>query len=225
MEWKTLMDDTFENRIDLTPDSRPFRLALYRAGPKLREIEELKVQKQFKADVIEPDASECASPVSFVPKKDRFFRFWIDHHHLIKVTVRNTYSLPHIDECIDSSGIEKILSTLSANSDSWKIPVKKRTETNGFCRPCWIIIMQRHAIGLNNASTPFQRALDAISFGFKCKTRLIHLDSVIAFSRLAKKHLRHIAEIVSISRSAHVSLKLLNCKLFLHRGNIPSPRH
>lgn len=44
--------DAIQHRIELTPNSHLFLSALYRAGPKVRELEELELQKQLKADLI-----------------------------------------------------------------------------------------------------------------------------------------------------------------------------
>lgn len=64
-----------KHRIELALNSCPFCSALYRAGLKVRELKELEVRMQFKADIIEPVTFEWASSVILVPKKDGSFRF------------------------------------------------------------------------------------------------------------------------------------------------------
>lgn len=65
--------DAVDHRIDLMQDSRPFSSAPNQIGPKTHGLEVLEIQKQLKADVIEPFASECASLVLFLFKNtDRF---------------------------------------------------------------------------------------------------------------------------------------------------------
>ena len=41
------------------------------------------------------------SPVLFVKKKDGILRIWIDYRQLNKVTIKNKYSLPRIDDLFD----------------------------------------------------------------------------------------------------------------------------
>jgi hypothetical protein len=48
----------------------------------------------LKAEVIEPDTSEWASPVILVPKPDGSMRFCINCRRLKMVTVRDSYHLP-----------------------------------------------------------------------------------------------------------------------------------
>jgi hypothetical protein len=77
----------------------------------------------LKAGVIEPAHAEWASPVVLVPKPDGSMRFCIDYRRLNALTVKDSYPLPRMDECIDSLGDETIFFTLDCNSGYWKIPV------------------------------------------------------------------------------------------------------
>lgn len=67
---------------ELTPISCPFNSAPHGVGPKIRELEELEVQKQFMPDVIKPATSKLATPVLFVPKEHDFFRLCIYNRNL-----------------------------------------------------------------------------------------------------------------------------------------------
>jgi hypothetical protein len=66
----------------------------------------------LQAGVIEPATSEWASPVVLVPKPDGSLRFYIDYLKLNAFTVRDTYPLPRMDECIDSLRDAVVFSTL-----------------------------------------------------------------------------------------------------------------
>ena len=67
------------------------------------ELAELKIQLQELLDkeFIRPSNSPWKAPVLFVKKKDGTFRLCIDYHQLNKVTVKNKYSLPWIDDLFD----------------------------------------------------------------------------------------------------------------------------
>ena len=73
-----------------------------RDSPKTRELEQFEIDKQLKAGVIEPSNSEWAAPVLFAPKKDGRLRFCIDYGRLNTITVKYSYPIPRLDECIDS---------------------------------------------------------------------------------------------------------------------------
>ncbi len=73
--------------------------------------------------VIEPAMSESASPVVLVPKTDGTPRFCVDYRKLNAKTIRDSYPIPRMDDCIDSLGGAKVFSTLDCNSGYWRIPI------------------------------------------------------------------------------------------------------
>ena len=77
-----------------TPVSR----APYRMSPP--ELMELKMQLQELLDkgYIRPSVSPWGAPVLFVKKKDGTFRMCIDYRQLNKLTIKNRYPLPRIDD-------------------------------------------------------------------------------------------------------------------------------
>ncbi|KAA0035500.1 pol protein [Cucumis melo var. makuwa] len=75
--------------------------APYRMAPA--ELKELKVQLQELLDkgFIRPSVSPWGAPVLFVKKKDGSMRLCIDYRELNKVTVKNRYPLPRINDLFD----------------------------------------------------------------------------------------------------------------------------
>jgi hypothetical protein len=114
---------TTAHRIQLVPGAKPAYSQPYRAGAKAREAESVEIHRMLPAGVIEPATSESASPVLIIPKPDGSMRFCIDYRRLNTVTVRASYPLPRMDECIDSLVGASVFSTLDCNSCYWKISV------------------------------------------------------------------------------------------------------
>jgi hypothetical protein len=73
------------------------------------------LEKMLRSGVIEPATSEWESPVVLVPKPEGSVRFWIDYRKLNEITVRDTYQLLRMDECIESMGEAVVFSTLDCN--------------------------------------------------------------------------------------------------------------
>ncbi|GJT77606.1 putative reverse transcriptase domain-containing protein [Tanacetum coccineum] len=102
-----------EFQIDLVPGAAPVARAPYRLAPS--EMRELLVQLQelLKKGFIHPSSSPWGAPVLFVKKKDGSFRMCIDYHELNKLTVKNRYPLPRIDDLFDQLQDEAIKSRVA----------------------------------------------------------------------------------------------------------------
>jgi hypothetical protein len=103
--------------------AKPVHVPAYRAVARARESESTEVQRMLKAGAIEPANSERASPVVLVPKPDGSMRFCIKYRRLNALTIRDSYTLPRMDECMDSLGDAKFFSTLDCDSRYWQIQV------------------------------------------------------------------------------------------------------
>lgn len=173
-----------EHRIDLKPGSRPFKAQPRRSGPKERELLDFELKKQHGANVIEPTVSEWAAPVLFVPKKDGKLRFCIDYRKLNEATVKDSYPIPRMDDCLDSLGDATIFTGLDAYSGYWQMNVAKedRPKTAFTCHAGTFQCV-RMPFGLTNAPATFQRGLDMVLNKYKWKTCLVYLDDVIIYSK------------------------------------------
>ncbi|GJR05824.1 putative reverse transcriptase domain-containing protein [Tanacetum coccineum] len=80
---------------------RDFPKSPYRLAPS--EIEEFLGQLRELQDkgFIRPSSSPWGAPVLFVKKKDGSFRMCIDYRELNKLTIKNRYPLPRIDDLFD----------------------------------------------------------------------------------------------------------------------------
>ncbi|GJZ41401.1 putative reverse transcriptase domain-containing protein [Tanacetum coccineum] len=90
-----------EFQIDLVPGAAPVARAPYRLAPA--KMQELSTQLQELSDrgFIRPSSSPWGAPVLFVKKKDGSLQMCINYHELNKITVKNRYPLPRIDDLFD----------------------------------------------------------------------------------------------------------------------------
>nr|GEY93000.1 hypothetical protein [Tanacetum cinerariifolium] len=90
-----------EFQIDLIPRAAPVARALYRLAPsKMKELSE-QLQELSDKGFIRPSSPPWGAPVLFVKKKDGSFRMRINYQELNKLTVKNRYPLPRIDDLFD----------------------------------------------------------------------------------------------------------------------------
>nr|CAD1823573.1 unnamed protein product [Ananas comosus var. bracteatus] len=91
-------DREIEFVVDLVPGTTPISKAPYRMAPA--ELKELKAQLQDLLDkgFMRPSVSPWGTPVLFVKKNDGSLRLCVDYRELNKVTIKNKYPLPRIDD-------------------------------------------------------------------------------------------------------------------------------
>ncbi|KAL0288200.1 UNVERIFIED_CONTAM: Transposon Tf2-11 polyprotein [Sesamum calycinum] len=79
----------------------PISIAPYRMAPV--ELQEFKKQLEelLKKGFVRPSTSPWGAPVLFVKKKDGSMRLCVDYRQLNRVTVKNKYLLPRIDDLLD----------------------------------------------------------------------------------------------------------------------------
>nr|GEZ67147.1 putative reverse transcriptase domain-containing protein [Tanacetum cinerariifolium] len=105
-----------EFQIDLIPGVAPVARAPYRLAPsEMKELSE-QLQELFDKGFIRPSSSPWGAPVLFVKKKDGSFRICIDYGELNKLTVKNRYPLPRIDDLFDQLQGSSIYSKIDLRS-------------------------------------------------------------------------------------------------------------
>ncbi|KAA3466323.1 DNA/RNA polymerases superfamily protein [Gossypium australe] len=110
--------------IDLLPGMTPISIAPYRMAPI--ELKELKSQLQELTDrgFARPSFSPWGALVLFVKKKDGTMRMCIDYHPLNKVTIKNKYLLPKIDDLFDQLKGAIVFSKIDLRSGYYQLRVK-----------------------------------------------------------------------------------------------------
>ncbi|GJY47862.1 putative reverse transcriptase domain-containing protein [Tanacetum coccineum] len=115
-----------EFQIDLVSGVAPVAWAPYWLAPS--EMKELAEQLHELSDkgFIRPNSSPWGAPVLFVKKKDGSFRMCIDYRKLNKLTVKNRYPLPRIDDLFDQLQGSSIYSKIDLRS--WYHQLRVREE-------------------------------------------------------------------------------------------------
>ncbi|GKC24876.1 putative reverse transcriptase domain-containing protein [Tanacetum coccineum] len=121
-----------EFQIDLVPGVAPIAWVPYRLAPS--EMKELAKQLQELSDngFIRPSSSPWGAPVLFVKKKDGSFRMCIDYRELNKLTVKNRYPLPRIDDLFDQLQGSSVYSKIDLRSGYHQLRVRGEKEEAAF---------------------------------------------------------------------------------------------
>jgi hypothetical protein len=172
---------------------------------------------------IESSSSEWAAPIVLLPKPDGYLRFCIDYQKLSELTVRDSYPLPPVSDCMDSLGSANISSTLDANSGFWQLEMAEadKDKTN-FTSHRGTYRFTLMPFGLCNAPATFRRALDVLLSRVLWKSAIVYFHDIIIFSSTVKDHIRDFDEVPSILKDTCVRLNLRKCAFF--KADWPRPR-
>jgi hypothetical protein len=184
-----------KNPIDLTPGAPlPNGLVYHRL---LMENDEIKhqIQELLQNGNIIPSSSPCGIPIVLVQKKDGTWRLCIDYIALNKITVRNRYPIPRIDDLLDQLKGEIFFNKIDLKSGYHQVPIeptdvwkKNFKSKEGLFE--WLVM----PFGLKNApaSATFMRLTDDVLRPFTNSFVVVYLDDILIFSRTWDKHMQHI---------------------------------
>ncbi|KAM2088514.1 hypothetical protein ACFX1T_032585 [Malus domestica] len=156
-------DRDVEFSIDLLPSTNPISLAPYRMAPA--ELRELKIQLQELIDkgFIQPSSSPWGAPVLFVRKKDGTLRLCIDYRQLNRVTIKNRYPLPRIDDLFDQLKGACVFSKIDLRSGYYQLKIKDEDVHKTAFRTRYghyeFLVMP---FGLTNAPAAFMRLMNEV---------------------------------------------------------------
>lgn len=137
--------------IGLTEDAKQSFKRPYRAGSTQHAHGKKEIERMTKAGVIK---------LSFAQKKCGTLRSCIEFQLLNAMTVRDSYPIPRMEECIDSLGTACVCYTLYCTSGYWKIEIhEKDRQKTGFVTHQGLFQFLRMPFGLHNALATFKRAI------------------------------------------------------------------
>ena len=160
--------------------------------------------------------SPWASPVVLVRKKDGSLRFCIDLRKLNAQTVKDAYSLPHIEDTLDSLNGACIFTSLDLKSGYWQVKLDEESIplTAFTVGPLGFYECVRMPFGLTNAPATFQRWMESCLGELHLDWCIIYLDDIIIFSKTPDDHITQLEGVFEKLAKAGLKLKPSKCEFF-----------
>ena len=178
-----------DHEIKLEPGHAPPSRPTYRLS--LPEMDELKKQlgELMEQGFIRPSTSPYGAPILFVRKKDGSLRMCVDYRALNKITIKNRYPLPRIDELLDRLHGAKFFSKLDLMSGYHQVRIAEDdTPKTAFRTRYGHFEFRVLPFGLTNAPATFMRLMNDIYRPFLDDFVIIYLDDILIYSRTKKEH-------------------------------------
>ncbi|GJY06360.1 putative reverse transcriptase domain-containing protein [Tanacetum coccineum] len=205
-----------EFTIELIPGAQPISKAPYRMAPV--ELKELKDQLQelLERGFIRPSVSPWGAPVLFVKKKDGSMRLCIDYRELNRITVRNRYPLPRIDDLFDQLQGAKFFSKIDLRSGYHQLRVKEQDVSKTAFRTRYghyeFLVMP---FGLTNAPAVFMDLMNRIFHEYLDKFVIVFIDDILVYSKTREEHEDHLRIVLEILRQKKLYAKFSKCDFWL----------
>ena len=91
---------SLDHAISLKSDAQAFKIKPYRYPHSQKTEIERQVMEMLDSGIIKHSNNPYASPVLLVKKKDGTWRFCVDYRHLNKLTIKDKYPIPNVEELI-----------------------------------------------------------------------------------------------------------------------------
>ncbi|KAJ9519121.1 hypothetical protein QJQ45_007673 [Haematococcus lacustris] len=205
--------------IPLEPGNRPPATPMYRLSKPEHDELKQQIQDLLAKGMIEPSSSPYAAPVLFVQKKSGELRMCIDYRQLNKITLRDQYPLPRIDDMFDKLSGCKVFSSLDLQAGYHKIRITPEDVLKtAFRTPEGHFQFKVLCFGLTNAPATFQRVMNDAFATVLGKCALVYLDDILVMSRSVQDHLLHLKQVFELLRKNKLYAKLFK---FLMQDGYP----
>ena len=207
-----------EFHIDLVPGAASVARAPYRLAPS--EMQELSSQLQELLDkgYIRPSSSPWGAPVLFVKKKDGSFRMCIDYRELNKLTVKNRYPLPRIDDLFDQLQGSSIYSKIDLRSGYHQLRVQEEdVPKTSFRTRYGHYEFQVMPFGLTNAPAVFMDLMNRVCKPYLDKFVIVFIDDILIYSKDKQEHEQHLKLILELLKKEELYAKFSKCEFWIQR--------
>nr|GFA72123.1 putative reverse transcriptase domain-containing protein [Tanacetum cinerariifolium] len=184
-----------EFRIELVPGATPVARAPYRLAPsELKELSE-QLKELSEKGFIRPSSSPWGAPVLFVKKNDGSFHMCIDYQELNKLTIKNKYPLPRIDDLFDQLQ---------------DIPITAFRTQYGHYE------FQVMPFGLTNAPAMFMDLMNHVCKPYLSKFVIVFIDDILIYSKNKEEHGEHLKTILKLLKDEKLYAKFSKCDFWLN---------
>nr|GEX13446.1 putative reverse transcriptase domain-containing protein [Tanacetum cinerariifolium] len=172
----------------------------------------------------------------FVKKKDGSFRMYINYRELNKLTVKNRYPLPRIDDLFDElQGLprtddlfdqlqgSRYFLKIDLRSDYHQLRVREEDIPKTAFRMRYghfeFTVMP---FGLTNASTVFMDLMNRVCRPYLDKFVIVLVDDILIYSKSKEEHEVHLKLILELLEKEKMFGKFSKCDFWLQKSSCPT---
>ena len=199
--------------IELHPGTSPISMTPHRMA--LVELQELSVQLQELLDkgFIRPSTSPWGAPVLFAKKKGKTLRLCIDYRQLNRVTIKNRYPLPRIDDLFDQLRGARVYSKVDFRTGYHQLRVRDTDIPKAAFRTRYghyeFTVMP---FGLTNMLASFKDLMHRVFQPYLDQFVKVFVDDILIYSQSEWEHKYHLRIVLQLLRDHQLYTEFSKCE-------------
>nr|GEW06473.1 putative reverse transcriptase domain-containing protein [Tanacetum cinerariifolium] len=163
-----------------------------------------------------PSSSPWGAPMLFMKKKDGYFRKCIDYRELNKLTVKNRYPLPRIDDLFDQLQGSSMYSKIDLRSGYHQLRIKEEDiPITTFRTRYGYFDFQMMPFGLTNTPAVFMDLMNRVCKPYHDKFVIVFINDILFYSKDEEEHEKHLKMIMELLKKERLYAKFLKCDFWL----------
>ncbi|XP_075111336.1 uncharacterized protein LOC142181743 [Nicotiana tabacum] len=209
-------DDTFlPAMVEVKPDVKVEVMDCVAPILTLKELAELQKQlnELLDAGLIQPSKALFGAPVLFQKKQDETLQMCVDYRALNKVTVKNKYPVPLVQDLMDRLSKACWFTKLYLRFGYWQVQIAEGDESKTTCVTRYgsyeFLVMP---FGLTNAPATFCNLMNDVLYEYLDDFFVVYLDTIVIYSQTLDEHMTHLIKVLSRLREYQLYVKMEKCK-------------
>ncbi|RYA46877.1 reverse transcriptase domain-containing protein [Enterobacter cloacae complex sp. GF14B] len=204
-----------DHAIELLPGSSPPNKPPYRVSQAQQEEIMRQVHELVEKGMVRPSSSPFCSPVLLVQKKDGTYRMCVDYRALNRITIKNRFPVPRVEDLFDKLQGSTYFSRIDLKSGYHQIRIVDQDIVKTAFRTTFglyeYIVMP---FGLTNAPATFNRLMEKLFRPHRTFTG-VFFDDIIIYSNSLDEHKQHLQVIFQVLRENKLYVNRKKSEFFL----------
>ncbi|WVZ76682.1 hypothetical protein U9M48_024635 [Paspalum notatum var. saurae] len=211
-------DRDIEFLIELLPRTAPIAMRQYRMAPIEHEEVKKNIDELLAKGYIRPSSSPWAFPVLLVEKKDTDVKMMcVDYRALNKVTIKNKYPLPRIDDLFDQLQGACVFSKIDLRSGYHQLKIRPSDiPKTAFTTKYGLYEYTVMSFGLTNAPAYFMQLMNSVFMDYLDKFVVVFIiDDILIYSKIEAEHEEHLRLVLQRLREHKLYAKFSKCEFWI----------
>ena len=208
------------HRLNILPSSWLVQQKVRQFHPDRQKIIRDEVDKVLDVGFIRKvEYPEWLANVVVVPNKEGKWRVCVDYTSLNNAYLKDSFPPPRIDQIVDSTVGQGMLSFLDTFSGYYQIPMAPADEEKtAFIMPHGLYCYKVMPFWLKNASTTYQRLMKKIFRPLVGHKVEVYIDDIVFKSKTRENHTHHLQEVFHLLREYDMKLNPSKCAFSVSAG-------